>query len=154
MLNIAALAGAFKSEVVFSMGCHSGLNAPDSYGGTRRGDWAQTFAGRGTAVFVGNTGYGYGDFKTVALSERLMKLFAQNLDGNFDVGRALLEAKRDYYLSAGNYQGYDEKVLQQAVFYGLPMYHIDATPPAAPDRSRSHHRSGHRTGCRAPLGAT
>ena len=92
----------------------------------------QTFAGRGTAVFVGNTGYGYGDFKTVALSERLMKLFAQNLDGNLDVGRALLEAKRDYYLSAGNYQGYDEKVLQQAVFYGLPMYHIDATPPAAP----------------------
>ena len=64
VLNIAALAAAFKAEVVFSMGCHSGLNAPDSYGGARRGDWAQTFAGRGTAVFVGNTGYGYGDFKT------------------------------------------------------------------------------------------
>jgi hypothetical protein len=57
-----------------------------------------------------------------------MKLFSQNLDGSFDVGRALLEAKRDYYLSAGNYQGYDEKVLQEAVFYGLPMYDVDATP--------------------------
>ena len=117
-MNISALASAFKSQIIFAMGCHSGLNAPDSYGGNRRGDWAQTFAGRGTAVFVGNTGYGYGDFKTVALTERLMKLFAQNLDGNSDVGRALLEAKRDYYLSSGNYQGYDEKVLQQAVFYG------------------------------------
>ena len=136
MLNIAGLASAFQSEIVFSMGCHSGLNAPDSYGGTRRGDWAQTFAERGTAVFVGNTGYGYGDFKTVALSERLMKLFAQNLDGNLDVGRALLEAKRDYYLSAGNYQGYDEKVLQEAVFYGLPMYQVGTAPPAAAGGAR------------------
>ena len=41
VLNISALASVFKSEIVFAMGCHSGLNAPDSYGGNRRGDWAQ-----------------------------------------------------------------------------------------------------------------
>ena len=76
VLNITELAAAYEGMIVFSMGCHAALNAPDTYGGARRGDWADTFAENGTAVFVGNTGYGYGDFKTVALSERLMKLFA------------------------------------------------------------------------------
>ncbi|MEX1104466.1 MAG: hypothetical protein WED87_09460, partial [Dehalococcoidia bacterium] len=68
----------FEGKLIFSMGCHSGLNVSDllaATGDARTQDWAQTFVSRG-AVLIGNTGYGYGDTESVALSERLMALFA------------------------------------------------------------------------------
>ena len=67
------------------------------------------------------------------LTERLMVLFADRLDGNYSVGEALKWAKNDYFAERGIMSVYDEKSLQQAVLYGLPFGRPDvATPPPRP----------------------
>jgi Tol biopolymer transport system component len=129
--------GRLVGRILFTMGCHAGLAVPDRYAGSEAGaaaDWAQTF-GSELAVYVANTGYGYGDDTAVALSEKLMALLAENLDGTMTVGDALAAAKHDYVSGMGVYGSYDEKVVQQTVLYGLPMYRIGPEPPApaAPD---------------------
>jgi hypothetical protein len=120
-------AGSRTGTIVFSMGCHSGLTVADNEVGAgtdRAHDWPQAFAEAGAAVYVANTGYGYGDTATVALSERLMSLFAERLDGRFTVGRALMHAKQQYFAELGVYGSHDEKVLIESTFYGLPMYRL------------------------------
>jgi streptogramin lyase len=128
-------------SVLFTMGCHAGLNVPDiavsapGPGDQKRlGDWAQLAAGR-SALFTGNTGFGYGDTDVVAYSERLMTHYAQGLtnstvdaDPGVDVtaGQALMFAKQQYFGDLGVVGVYDAKVLQQTVFYGLPTYRIGA----------------------------
>ena len=130
--NLDALTGG----IVFSMGCHSGLNVPDHLfpaDDPRALDWAQTF-GRSRAIYVANNGYGYGETEGVELSERLMALFAENLDGSVTAGEALLFAKQAYIgTRQAEYGPFDEKVLQQATFYGLPIYTIGVQNPPAPD---------------------
>jgi hypothetical protein len=119
-------------RLLFTMGCHGGTSVPDIYVGTTdpdRLDWAQLVAGSGGS-YVGNTGYGYGDTLSVALSERIMALYAERLDGNATVGRALTDAKQVYLGQLGAYSNYDEKAMMQTTFYGLPMYRIG--PPTAP----------------------
>ena len=84
-------------------------------------------------MFVGNTGYGYGDTEIVALSERLMTCFARRLDGSLSVGEALQYAKAEYAADLTAYGVYDEKALMEATFYGLPFYRLDvADPPPVP----------------------
>ncbi|RNL80810.1 Ig-like domain-containing protein, partial [Nocardioides marmorisolisilvae] len=128
-----ALNGDLAGSVVFSMGCHSGLSASDKLlSGDRALDFAQAVSSQG-GVFVGNTGFGYGDTDTVALSEQLMGDFAQRLNGSMSVGEALLYAKNAYFSGLAEYTPYDEKVLQETTFYGLPFYRLDvANPPANP----------------------
>ena len=80
----------YVGSLLFSMGCHAGLDVDDDEVGasgvpTPVDDWAKTFADEG-ALWVGNTGYGYGDTDTVAYSARLMADFANNLDGSMSVG--------------------------------------------------------------------
>jgi hypothetical protein len=129
-------------RILFSMGCHAGLAVPDGY--VRNGadgqpltnpqDWAQTF-GAERAIYVANTGFGYGDTAAVALSERLMRLFADGLARqDTTAGAALVHAKSEYVADLGLYGSYDEKALQEATFYGLPMYQLDGpvTAPPAP----------------------
>ncbi|MBM7786692.1 Vgb family protein [Tenggerimyces flavus] len=141
-------------SVLFTMGCHAGLNVPDIAVAApgpadqkRLGDWAQLASGR-SALFTGNTGFGYGDTDVVAYSERLMTHYAQGLtdstidpDPGVDVtaGQALLFAKQKYFGDLGVVGVYDAKVLQQTTFYGLPTYRIgadggeaEATLPAPP----------------------
>jgi Ca2+-binding RTX toxin-like protein len=124
-------------RILFSMGCHGGLNVPDQLfedGDPRALDWAQTF-GRHRAVYVANTGYGYGETEGIELSERLMELFAERLDGSVTVGEALLYAKQTYLgTRQAEYGPFDEKVLQQSTFYGLPIYKVGVTevPDPAP----------------------
>ena len=104
-------------------------------------------------MFVGNTGYGYGDTELVALSERLMTLFARRLDGALSVGEALQYAKAEYAADLTAYGVYDEKALMEATFYGLPFYRLDvANPPPVPplpagagDQPRPDHRHRHPT---------
>ena len=73
-------ATAYGNALVFSIGCHSGLNTPDAAFGESRSatDWAQAFTRLG-ATYLGNTGYGYGDADLVAYSERLMTNFVGEL---------------------------------------------------------------------------
>ena len=50
------------------MGCHAGLNVMDLLlsGTQRANDWAEAFANRQAAAFVGNTGFGFGDTDLLA----------------------------------------------------------------------------------------
>jgi hypothetical protein len=125
---------AFRGALIFSVGCHSGLNLPDGdFADPQQGtDWAQAFVRRG-ATYIGNTGYAYGDGDLLAYSERLMLNFVQELgyvgQGPQTVGRALMRAKQRYYNSAaaGSFSSYDEKILAIPTIYGLPM--IGVTMP-------------------------
>ncbi|NNC75190.1 MAG: hypothetical protein HKN93_06725 [Acidimicrobiia bacterium] len=130
--------------IIFSMGCHAGLSVSDIQiagvpldpntgpaGDAVERDWAQTFAEQG-AVYAANTGYGYGDTEAVALSELLMAYFADNLDGSMTIGEALQYAKHRYASGELLYDAFDDKVIMQATFYGLPMYSVGANPTPVP----------------------
>ena len=127
-------------RLLFSMGCHAGLSVSDvslglsgSIDAALEPDWAQQLAGVGD-LLVGNTGYGYGDTDIVAASEKLMTYFAQRLDGSLTIGDALHLAKQRYSADVPLVTPYDEKVLQEVVMYGLPMYRVDTTPTPPPAR--------------------
>ena len=70
----------YTGSLIFSVGCHSGLNVPDGEAATIETgtDWAQAFLRRG-ATFIGNTGFGYGDSDLIAYSELIMKNFVEEL---------------------------------------------------------------------------
>ncbi len=140
--NDPALLGG---RVIFSMGCHSGLNVPNILVTSptadqlkRLLDWPEAFTDQGTAVYVANTGYGYGDTDTVAYSEKVMSLFASRLGSPsgsaLTIGQALMYAKQEYFGNLVQYEAYDDKAMEEATFYGLPMFRIGpaiaATPPA------------------------
>jgi hypothetical protein len=133
----------FGRHVIFSVGCHGGLNVGDELGRATAGanvapqyqDWAQTYAQGGIAAFVANTGFGYGDTDSIAASEKLFDSFAENLNkGSSAIGDNWFTALTNYYLGASIYSAYDEKVMLEATFYGLPFYHF-ATPPTPADTS-------------------
>ena len=117
----------YAGDLIFSVGCHSGLNVPDQ-GASHPLDWAQAFLGQG-ATFIGNTGYGYGDSDEVFYSERLMANFAKALgdwsEGPQTVGWALLQAKQRYYNTAQSFNNFDEKALEEMTLYGLPMLRVN-----------------------------
>ena len=126
-----------SQAVLFSMGCHSGLSVSDVHigGDPLAVDWPQTMAAQG-AGYVGNTGYGYGETETVALSEQLMAHFAENLGSGATVGQALQLAKHRYAGTDLLFGAYDDKVLMISTFYGLPFYRVGgdgaAPPPVVP----------------------
>ena len=152
LFTAANLPASLERAVVFSMGCHSGLSASDaSVGGAIAADWAQAFAGKGTAAFAGNLGYGYGDTITVAYSEALNVRLAQGLRDGLPIGEALVEAKQAYLADLGLVGVYDEKAMSELALYGLPMWGLEApagTTTAVSARRRHQalhrHRSGHR----------
>ncbi len=141
-----------NARVVFTMGCHSGLNVTDGVAGST--DFAQSVLGTG-AIYVAMTSYGYGAQGTVGLNEALMTSFASGLDGGYTlidpnapdtepnrryvtVGEAFVAAKQQYFSSQGLYGPYDEKSLEAATFYGLPMLRVgqsgtERTAPAPLD---------------------
>ena len=123
-------------KFVFTMGCHAGFSASDIIVGgadSRHLDWAQVY-GAGGALFAGNTGFGYGDTSAVAYSEQLMAELSTRLDGTVTAGQALMFAKNAFKQNLGTLDVYDEKVLSETTFYGLPMYQVGTavTPPAPP----------------------
>jgi hypothetical protein len=123
----ADLAAALPTgaRLVFSMGCHSGLAVSDAVvgGGSSSADMAAALTAHG-AAFVATTGFGYGDQVSVGLQERLMTLFAGQLDGAVSLGAALRNAKQQYFASQGLYGAYDEKALSSTIMYGMPMFAI------------------------------
>ncbi len=132
-------ASSFGGTLLFSMGCHSGLDIDDAEVDASIGvttpvaDWAKAFADAG-ALWVGNTGYGYADTDTVAYSAKLMAGFAANLNGSLSIGQALTEAKDQYAAGNAILSPYDLKALMESTLYGLPMYTLNgpATPVAPP----------------------
>ncbi len=127
-LDASAMAAALPvaARLVFSMGCHSGLSVADPEHPGIGPDFAQSLASRGAAL-VGSTGFGYGDAVTPGAGERLMALFAEGLDGRATVGEALMYAKQQYFATQGLYGPYDEKVLGETTFYGIPLYRAGGT---------------------------
>ncbi len=114
----------------WSVGCHSGLDLPDSenypYSIT------QALSEQGV-TYIGNTGWAWSIDGPPAYSELLYSIIADRLTSgeNISIGQALNEAKWIYfqetiknpYSDAVNYEllHYDEKVVAQATLYGLPM---------------------------------
>jgi hypothetical protein len=132
-------AKSLNGRFVFTMGCHAGLSVSDIVVGAsdaRHLDWAQVY-GAGGALYAANTGFGYGDTTGVAYSEKLMSFLAKRLDGTLTAGDAMLFAKNDFKASLGPVDVYDEKVISETTFYGLPMYRVGPQvplPPAPPPR--------------------
>jgi len=119
-----------ERRVVFSMGCHAGLNVRD--GDTAavparfavEHDFAQRLGGAG-AIFVASTGFAYGETNGIAGTEGVMVQFARLLaEGDRSAGEVLAEAKRRYILSLLRGTAYDEKSVASLVFYGLPHYGV------------------------------
>jgi CSLREA domain-containing protein len=129
LANSGQSTAALAARILFTMGCHGGLNIPDSLGspGTPNKylDWPELYARDQVATYIANTGYGYGDSESVALSERLMSLFAKNLHSDSgSVGEEWVNALQQYFATAGAYDVYDEKVMEETTFYGLPFWHF------------------------------
>jgi hypothetical protein len=125
---------AIAARILFTMGCHGGLNVADTLGGAggRYLDWPQLYAQDAAAMYIANTGFGYGDSTSVALSERLLSIFAKNLHSDASsVGEQWAAALQQYFATAGAYDVYDEKVMEETTFYGLPFWHF-GTPGTAP----------------------
>ncbi len=126
-----------QGTVNVSVGCHSGLNVCDdcvtSQGASVAAnlDFAQAFARR-QSVWIGNSGFGYGDDAAVALSEELMTSFIRYLgsQANMSIGEALRRSKQDYALyNMGSYGPYDRKVINEATLYGIPNYTVTVPRP-------------------------
>jgi hypothetical protein len=108
----------FTGSLVYNLGCHGGLNDSATL------DLPQAFVARG-AVYVGNTGYGWGG-GGIAYSESLMRNFTRELLTNTqtEIGPSLAAAKKTYVSRARVFGGYDAKILMQTTLYGLPMFAI------------------------------
>ncbi|MDQ1446601.1 MAG: hypothetical protein QOI20_3065 [Acidimicrobiaceae bacterium] len=134
--DIASHPQTLSKRILFTMGCHAGLSMPAAYAddAAKGSDWAQNYLGSSqkAAVYLANTGFGYGDTAAVALSEQLMNEFAKRLDGSMSVGEAAVYAKQAYFGQLGAYGPYDEKAMQEATFYGFPMWKMATAPAAAP----------------------
>ena len=122
---------AQNRAVVYSMGCHSGYSRSDVQVGSPAPDWAQRLVGNVGNVFAGNTGYGYGDSDIVALSESLTAQFAAEVAQPGPIGQAWVDAKQKAVADVHVLDAYQQKAIEEFVFYGLPMFYIGATPPPA-----------------------
>ncbi len=131
--DVVAAALTFDGRIVFSMGCHAGLNVPDAFlpPAGRRTDWAERLSAAGAAVVVANTGFGYGDSDVVAYSEDLNARFASHLAEGLTAGAALTQAKQEFQGDLGIVGVYDEKAMAELTLYGLPMVAVAGVAPQA-----------------------
>ncbi|MDP3062880.1 MAG: PKD domain-containing protein, partial [Chloroflexota bacterium] len=139
----AGSGAALLRRIVFSIGCHAGLNVPDrsaeaadpGLGINPAMDFVQAMAVQ-RAVYVASTGFGLGDDEGIGGTERLLTIFAKALvQGDAAVGSALVSAKQQYLISLSAMTVYDEKSSIQTTLYGLPMYRVQPSGVAAPAAS-------------------
>jgi len=123
--DIADAAIDLSGGLIYTPGCHAGLNVPPN-NPVNPLDLPQAFVSK-QANYVGNTGYGWGMRTSIGLSEKVIRLFTRALleGSKSSMGKALVTAKSLYYQQDQDFSGYDEKVMQQLVFYGLPMYELE-----------------------------
>ena len=130
LANTGQATANLAARILFTMGCHGGLNISDTFGSptspvNKYLDWPELYARDQAAMYIANTGYGYGDSDSVALSERLLALFAKNLHSDSgSVGEEWVDALQQYFGTAGAYDVYDQKVMEETTFYGLPFWHF------------------------------
>jgi hypothetical protein len=123
LVTAAEVAGAtndLAGALVFSAGCHAGLNDPGLL------DLPQAYAQK-RAHFVGNTGYGFGG-AGIGYSEELALRFARELlrDTSSRIGVALMRAKQMYYAQSLSFNANAAKALMELTLYGLPMYQVSS----------------------------
>ena len=123
---------SMRLRVVYSIGCHFGLDVPDFLAHAVP-DWQETFQAKGSAVMIGNLGYGIGDTASIGFSERLMAGFTATLEGGNQIGAGLVRAQQEYVRSRSVINPYDLKAVQEVVLWGLPMYRLpgSGSAPAA-----------------------
>jgi PKD repeat protein len=136
-LSAADVAGAgggtpvLEGAVVFTMGCHAGLNAPDNQVSAPidEMDPALDFpqaAARQRAIWVASTGFGIGDDEGIAGTEEIMGVFADDLvNSGLTAGEALTKSLQDYILAQNPLSVYDVKSAVQTTYYGLTMYAVN-----------------------------
>jgi hypothetical protein len=129
-----AITDRFKGRIFFTMGCHAGESIDDALTANPAltHDWAQSYAQGDAAIFIANTGYGYGDTASVALSERLLAIFAGHLGFTGTVGEKFVQSKNEYFATMGAYGPYDEKALEELTYYGLPFWTVNSPTEPAP----------------------
>ena len=132
LFGLSDLPASLAGSVIYSVGCHSGLNAPGAYlePTDDLADWAQAILAR-DAVYVANTGFGYGDDTFVGYSEALMLEMTENFAVTNTIGEALMLAKQQRALDTFAWSPYDDKSLMESTLYGLPFYklHGSSVPP-------------------------
>ena len=113
--QIASATVDLSRALIYTVGCHAGLNDPAAL------DLAQAFAQQ-RANYVANTGYGWGS-DGITYSEALMRNYTLMLmkGTSAELGQALMMAKQRYFSQTLSFDGYDEKVILESTFYGLPM---------------------------------
>jgi hypothetical protein len=150
LLNSTELANAagstgdlpLKNDLSFTLGCHAGMNIPDgdvtlldpSSGIDNSLDFAQAMARQGS-VYIASTGYGLAGVNSIAGTEKLLAVFAEELSTSLTVGIALRNAKQRYLSELSTVTEYDEKASIQTTLYGLPMYKLNFPNPPAPSPS-------------------
>ncbi|WP_455220484.1 C25 family cysteine peptidase [Kaarinaea lacus] len=120
-----------KKDLSFTLGCHAGMNIPDgdvslldpSSGIDNSLDFAQAMARQGS-VYIASTGYGLAGVNSIAGTEKLLAIFAEELSAGTTVGKALLRAKHRFLSGLSTITEYDEKASVQTTLYGLPMYNL------------------------------
>jgi hypothetical protein len=122
--------------IAYSMGCHSGLNVPDSTPVSdelAKSDFTQVLAQKGAAAWVANTGFGFGVDDAIAATEQLMLYYTQEigLEAEVAVGQALTNAKQRFagMATSSGFSIYDEKAMIEATLYGLPMTTVNVAAP-------------------------
>ena len=121
---IANTTADLSGGLLYTLSCHGGLNVPNN--NEHPIDLTEAFVAKGMN-YVGNSGYGWGyGGGYVGLSERLMVLYTEQLlrSSQVSMGQALVQAKHQYYQQDQKFSNYDQKVMQQLIFYGLPMYQL------------------------------
>ncbi len=134
-------------SMLFTLGCHAGLNLPDRYLGAGADDWAETARGprglrREHRLRVRRRQRRRPD-RAAALALR------RQVGGKQTAGQALMFAKQAYLGGLGLYTNYDEKILMEATFYGLPC---TASRTRWPTRRLRRRPRPHRPGDGAGLG--
>ncbi len=116
----------FAGTLFYTVGCHSGQNVSDEL------DLPESLAIL-RANYIANTGYGWGYTGGIGLSEELMwNLTKELVKPETTLGKALINAKQQYFADNPAFDAYDEKIVTESTLYGLPMYQVNssATPPA------------------------
>jgi hypothetical protein len=133
--------------LIYSVGCHSGLNAADGAisDPAFQADFPQVVLKQG-GNWIGNTGYGIGDTELIGYSEKLSLKFTEAIGRDITdplatdpyvgapIGRSLASAKIQYLRSAGSntFSIYDEKILSEMTLYGLPFIRVKVPRPLPP----------------------